>query len=573
MKFICKGLGLVLVTVLVFAAPGAAKPGYGTLSGVVMDPSGTPQMGATVWLISEDAGGRTVSQFLSNQQGAFFTDRLKPGNYAVRVSLAGFLPAMERHIAVAANLTTLLRVQVDSVFASLDTLRRKSDAPVEADDWKWVLRSSTATRTVLQWRDPDADLAINGSPNGAPMDLPASQQPRAMVQLTNGATRLGSAANLPDAPATAISYDQRLGNLGRMLISGQMSYERGASGAFAGDWLPSGSAATGPETVFVMHQSKFGAGALTFQEMRFDHTERIALGDRLVLRAGAEYLRAGIVTSLAAVHPHAQLDASLASGWTASLLFAANPPSSEWGQSGVLESAIGQLDSLPPVLFSGGRPVLEGGAHEDFSVKHKLTDHSRIEIAAFHDAVRHEAIFGSGPAASPDFVQDAFSSAFLYDGGSSSSWGTRAAYRQKINGNLEFAALYAWAGALSPTGELDASAPDLRNSIATRNHHSVAARLSGKLPRCGTEFSASYKWIAGTTLSRMDAYGEAANQIDPNLHLSVRQPLPGLNGHWEALADFSNLLAQGYVTSSGQDSRVAFVPVLRSFRGGVSYQF
>jgi hypothetical protein len=578
MKSIYKALGLALVAVVVFATPGAAKPGYGTLSGVVMDPSGTPQMGATVWLISEDAGGRTVSQFLSNQHGTFFTDHLKPGKYAVRVSLAGFLPAMETHIAVVANLTTLLRVQVDSVFASLDTLRRKSDAPVEADDWKWVLRSSTATRTVLQWRDPDTDFAINGNPgggnpNGIPMDLPVSQQPRALVQLTNGALRLGSAANLPDAPATAISYDQRLGNLGRMLISGQMSYERGASGAFAGVWLPSGSAADGPETVFVMHQSKFGADALTFQEMRFDHTERIALGDRLVLRAGAEYLRAGIATSVAAIHPHAQLDASLASGWTASLLFAANSPSPEWGQTGVLESAIGQLDSLPPVLFSAGRPVLEGGAHEEFSVKHKLTDHSRVEIAAFHDSVRHEAIFGSGPAASPDFVQDSFSSAFLYDGGSSSSWGTRAAYHQRLSGNLEFAALYAWAGALSPTGDLDASAPDLRSSIATRNHHSLAARLSGKLPRCGTQFSASYKWIAGTTLSRMDAFGEAANQIDSNLHLSVRQPLPGSNGRWEALADFSNLLAEGYVTSSGQDSRIAFVPVLRSFRGGVSYQF
>ena len=572
MKLIYKALGWALVTVLVFAAPGAAKPGYGTLSGVVMDSSGTPQMGASVWLISEDAAGRTVSQFLSNQQGIFFTDRLKPGNYAVRVSLAGFLPAMERHVAVAANLTTLLRVQVDSVFASLDTLRRKSDAPVEADDWKWVLRSSAATRTVLHWRDPDADFAMNGDPNGTQMDRPVSQQTRAMVQLTNGALRPGSAANLPDAPATAISYDQRLGNMGRMLISGQLSYERGASGAFAGVWLPSGSV-EGPETVFVMHQSKFGADALTFQEMRFDHTERIALGDRLALRAGAEYLRAGIVTSVTAIHPHAQLGATLASGWMASLLFAANPPSAEWGQTGVLESAIGQLDSLPPVLFSSGRPVLEGGAHEEFSVKHKLTEHSKVEIAAFHDSARHEAIFGSGPAASPDFVQDAFSSAFLYDGGSSSSWGTRAAYRQKINSNLEFAALYAWAGALSPTGELDASAPDLRDSIATRNHHSVAARLSGKLPRSGTQFSASYKWISGTTLSRMDAFGEAANQIDPNLHLSVRQPLPGSNGRWEALADFSNILAQGYVTSSGQDSRIAFVPVLRSFRGGVSFQF
>jgi hypothetical protein len=574
MKLIYKALGWAMIAVAVGGAPAAAKPEYGTLSGVVMDSTGTPQMGATVWLISEDAAGRTVSQFLSNQQGAFFTDRLKPGNYAVRVLLAGFLPAMEHHVAVVANLTTLLHVQVDSVFASLDTLRRKSDSTVEPDDWKWVLRSSTATRTVLQWRDPDADFEAGAAnTNGIPADRPVSQQPRTLVQLTNGALRPGSAANLPDAPATAISYDQRLGNMGRMLISGQMSYERGASGAFADVWLPTGSAETGPETVFVMHQSKFGAGALTFQEMRFDHTERIALSDRLALRAGAEYLRAGIVTSVAAVHPHAQLDAILAPSWMASFSFAANPPSAEWGQTGILESAIGQLDSLPPVLFSNGRAVLEGGAHEEFALKHKLNERSRIELAAFHDSARHEAVFGSGPASSPDFVQDSFSSAFLYDGGSSNSWGTRAAFHQKLTGNLEFAALYAWAGSLSPTGALDASSPDLRSSIATRNHHSVAARVSGKLPRSGTQFSASYKWISGTTLSRMDAYGEAANQIDPNLHVSVRQALPGLNGRWEALADFSNILAQGYVTSSGQDSRIAFVPVLRSFRGGVSFQF
>jgi hypothetical protein len=39
------------------------------------------------------------------------------------------------------------------------------------------------------------------------------------------------------------------------------------------------------------------------------------------------------------------------------------------------------------------------------------------------------------------------------------------------------------------------------------------------------------------------------------------------------LADFSNILAQGYVTVNGQDSRMMLVPILRSFRGGVSFQF
>src|SRR5215469_7162240 len=113
-------LGWVMVAALACAAPTWANQGqgFGTISGVVLDTSGTPQMGARVWLMSEDAGGRIVQQILSNQYGAFFTDHLKPGKYSVRVSMAGFLPAMQAHIAVMSNLTTLLRVQVGTVFSS-----------------------------------------------------------------------------------------------------------------------------------------------------------------------------------------------------------------------------------------------------------------------------------------------------------------------------------------------------------------------------------------------------------------------------------------------------------------------
>jgi hypothetical protein len=122
---------------------------------------------------------------------------------------------------------------------------------------------------------------------------------------------------------------------------------------------------------------------------------------------------------------------------------------------------------------------------------------------------------------------------------------------------------------------LNTTAADLRDSFATRSHHSLAARVSGKVPHAGTQFAASYMWISGATLSRLDAFGQAAYQMDPNLHLSVRQPLPGLGsgGRWVALADFGNLLAQGYMPVNGRDSRIMLVPVLRSFRGGVSFQF
>ena len=569
MKSFYRTLGWVIGIVLVLVPSAFAKPGYGTISGVVLDSSETPQMGANVWLISEEAGGRTVAQIFSNQHGAFFTDHLKPGEYAVRVSVVGFLPAMERHIAVMSNLTTLLRVQVETVFSSLDTLHRKSDAPAEHDDWKWVLRSSAATRTILQWDDTGNEIASNAQGS----DLPNAQRPRALVQATNGALRPGYVSNFPNTPGTAVSYDQQIGELGHMLVAGQMGYDRGASGSFASVWLPSGTAGTGPETIFVWNQSKFGAEGMEFRGMRIDHTEQFELGDRFLLRAGAEYLRAGIISSVSSLRPHAQLNAKLATNLTASLILAANPPSEQWGRIGALESAIDELDSLPPVLFRNGSPVLEGGWHQEVSVKRKMGSQSNLEIAAFHDSSRDQAIFGTGATANPEFVQNAFSPAFLYDGGNSSSWGTRAAYCRKISYNLEVAAIYAWAGALSPEGELNTTAPDLRDSFTTRYHHSVAARISGKISQSGTQFSASYKWISGTALSRMDQFGEAAYEMDPNLHLSIRQPLPGFNGRWEALADFSNLLAQGYVTVNGQDSRMMLAPVLRSFRGGVSFQF
>ncbi len=569
MRSICKALGWVTVLLVALAVSASAKPGYGTLSGVVLDPAGLPQMGASVWLISEDAGGRVISQLLTRQDGAFSTDHLKPGRYAVRVSLAGYLPAMERHIAVMADLTTLLRVQVDSLFSSLDTLRKNSDAPAETDDWKWVLRSSAATRPILQWRDGDASIA--SASVGA--DLPRVDHPRGLVQVTNGSLHPWSPSNLPDAPSTTVSYDQQLGVMGRVLLAGQMSVERGASGAFASVWLPAGSPDRGPEAVFVMHQTRVGPDGLMFQGLRFDNTQRFAFGDHLALRAGAEFLRAGMISSTTALRPHGELDAVFSPDWTASMVVAADPLSTESAQVDALQSAIEDLDSLPPVVFRNGGPVLEGDWHEEISIRRKLTSRSSLEAAGFHDAARHQAIFGSGTGASPDFMQDPFSSAFLYDGGSTSSWGTRLAYRDKLSDNVEVAAIYAWAGALSPSGDANAAPAELRDTFVTRNHHSVSARISAKVPRTGTLVQTSYKWISGTTLSRLDTFGEAAYQVDPNLNLSIRQPLPGLNGRWEALADFSNLLAQGYVSVNAQDSRLLLAPILRSFRGGVSFQF
>jgi len=55
-------------------------------------------------------------------------------------------------VRINANLTTLVRIEMESMFASLDQLRRQPTAKAaDADDWKWVLRSASGMRPVLQW--------------------------------------------------------------------------------------------------------------------------------------------------------------------------------------------------------------------------------------------------------------------------------------------------------------------------------------------------------------------------------------------------------------------------------------
>ena len=69
-------------------------------------------------------------------------------------------------------------------------------------------------------------------------------------------------------------------------------------------------------------------------------------------------------------------------------------------------------------------------------------------------------------------------------------------------------------------------------------------------------------------------YGEALYQLDPYLHVGLRQPLPRFGlGRWEAVADCDNLLAQGNISLITRDGLTNLTPAFRSFRGGLNVQF
>ena len=566
-------LALACVSISANAANSQSKSASGKLAGMVHDTSGTPQMGATVEIVPEAALKAASVGLLTNTQGAFRGDHLDPGLYTVRVTLAGFLPTIQQHVRISAHLTTVVRVELESMFASLDQLRHQpATANVESDDWKWVLRSASITRPVLQWSEDESASATNISSESKAI------RPRARLEFTDGARRPGSSSNLPSSPATAFAYDQKLGGAARLVVAGQMNYESQVSGGgIATVWLPTGSLALGPHSALVLRESKLGPDGPTFRGVRMEQGGALALGDHALLKYGAEYVLVGMLKSATSVRPRLELRTDTVGGWRSAVIFAEEPgaptplEADERENGAELAAALDELDSFPTMLLRDGRPVLEGGWHEEISAEHKLGSRGSVQVAGFHDDNRHVAVFGRGnDLPSQDYFQDYFSNGFAYDGGSSGSWGMRLAIRERLSDNTEVTAVYAYAGALSPS-EVTGSTRDM---LRTGMYNSLGANISTKLPKVRTKVNAGYKWVSGDVVSRVDAYGESQFQTEPFLHVGVRQALPKFApGHWEAIANCDNLFAQGYVTVNTQDGHAVLVPAFRTFRGGVSVQF
>jgi len=98
--------------------------------------------------------------------------------------------------------------------------------------------------------------------------------------------------------------------------------------------------------------------------------------------------------------------------------------------------------------------------------------------------------------------------------------------------------------------------------------------LSGTTTHTHTRWIASYRWINGPAVTPVDMFNSSAGESDPFLNIFIRQPIPCLGNHMEALIDIRNLLAQGYIPLLGQDGHTVYlVDSARSIRGGVSFSF
>ncbi|MGH9572372.1 MAG: carboxypeptidase-like regulatory domain-containing protein [Candidatus Acidiferrales bacterium] len=563
-------LTLLACFVCLIAVPAECAPNGGKITGVVVDASGTPQMGATVVISPEKLLTGSAMKLHTNGRGDFASEALPSGLYSVQVTLAGFLPTIEQHIEVSGSHATLLQVVMGSVFSSLGQLRQQPEQRGAADDWVWVLRSTADGRSVLRWDDsPNVALARAGIGEDA-----GQKDGRGLVEVSSGGQNPTSVANSPVAPGTEFAYDVPMGGQARFLLAGQFSYlnQQSATG-IAAEWLPTGDSRTGPVTTLVVRQSEFGPGGPVFRGMRMSHDGELLVGDRVSVRYGGEYVYAGFGSGTSALRPRAEVALELSPDWQLSMIVATHPWQDALGDStDALQSAVNTFDAFPTLMVRRGKPVFENGVHEEVAVRHSIGDDAELTAAIFHDQSSHTAVMGVGSAPSSDFVQGFFGDAFAYDGGGTSSEGTRIAYQQRIAPGLTSTVIYDYSGALVADDLL--AGHRLRDQFVTKYRHSVATRMAAKMPGTHTSVVVGYKWLSGRIVSQQDSFGEAMYGVDPYLTIGLRQPLPNfLPGHMVVQADMGNILSQGGTAVTARGQYVLLVPAYRYFRGGLSFQF
>ena len=155
-------------------------------------------------------------------------------------------------------------------------------AGVEADDWKWVLRSASSVRPVL---------AVGRTRIlWAPLIVDSESVPARVGAGSLGIYGRRSPAWLrlpifPPVQPPPLPTISNLANTSRLVLAGQMSYEGDSpAGGIATVWLPSGSLGAGPHTALVLRESKLGPVGPTFRGVRIDQGGAMVFGTRAVLR-------------------------------------------------------------------------------------------------------------------------------------------------------------------------------------------------------------------------------------------------------------------------------------------------
>jgi Carboxypeptidase regulatory-like domain len=544
------------------ALPALAAEQPGAISGYVRNASGAPQMGAVVEILGSAHRSFTV---FTDAAGYYTASGLLPGLYTLKVTAPSFLPALREKVGLRPGGSLNINVTLSTLLGvmQLGPIRSIPDD----DDWKWTLRS-VANRPILRvFDDPNATAVSEAEKQSHDMKGTVS------FLAGSAAGGYGTGSDM----STSFTLERSIFSDGRLAFSGNVGYGSALPAAVVrtsySHRMANGST---PVIGLTMHRFSPSDPSLhnaALQALALSAADDMTIGDVLEFKFGSELQTVQFLGHLNAFRPYGTADLHVSPNTVVEYSYTTSRPDLR-SEKGFDSEPADLSESNPRVSMLGFETRIENAHHQEVSVSHRIGKNN-IQLAAFSDRVTDPALTGTGEvtAAGGFLLPDVSSGTFSYAGPDLNTKGLRVVLQRKFSADLTATVDYAMGGVLD-LSRTDVPLDKAQQWISTQRRHAVAAKLSGKVPRTQTSWIASYRWINGSAITPVDMFNSSAGQSDPFLNVFIRQPIPLLGGHMEALIDIRNLLAQGYIPVLGQDGQTVYlVDSARSIRGGFAFNF
>jgi len=583
----------MLAGVLCLLAPGAASAIEpvklsGSIAGVVNDSRGVPQMGATVIVYNRQ--DRQVGKILSDQNGEFHLAGLFPSIYSLRVTLASFVPAVRKDIAVEAGRLSRLHVSLNTLFSSiqLDYPNLESGSLI-SDDWKWVLRSASDVRPVMRFRE---------DPVGAGQIPPVTvfADTRGILRFSAGDGQVvANAANEADL-GTAFALETSLYGNSLLQLSGNFGYgsQTGVPAAAFRTSYSHELAGGKPVVSVTMRQlylpERMGlvlagtdAGIPILRTVSASVDNHTQVTDNVSVQYGSQVDMVSFLDHFTYLSPYARLSWAVDDATDVEIDYSSGNARPEMADTGVDDAELRQdlntLGMFPRLSLADGRTRLQRAEEYEVAVARKMGSRA-VRLSAYREALGDAAIAMVMPAGffmAGNIVPDLFSNTSVFNAGNFDMAGLDAAFTQNLGEHVSASMSYGNEGALTAWHEeLVSNSPDeLRSMIHAGRRQAVTARLAMTVPHSGTHLIASYQIALGDARWVMagNPYSMQPLRSLPGLNVGLRQPIPGLGKRVEATAELRNILAQGYLGINTSGGQLLLVDNPRSVRGGLAFIF
>lgn len=587
---------LVLAGMVCLANPAAqaATPVKlsGAITGFVTDPGGVPQMGAAVFLFNRQE--RQFERAITDERGVFRFLGLSPDTYSVKVTLASFVPALKKGILVQPGMASVLNVNLNTLFSSIQFAYPPIDSgTLMTDEWKWALRSAGATRPVLRFNGDALARGASSSHHTA-----VFSDTRGVFKVSAGEGSLASGvANEADL-GTAFALATSLYGNNMLQVSGNVGYGS-QTGVPTAAFRTSYSRSLGggsPEVSVTMRQlylpGRLGAAlggnesALPMlRSMSASFDDRAKLTDELSVQYGFTLNSVTFLDHLNYASPYVRMIYALGDAGDVEFAYTsgdARPDLAGKATDTDMQQQLNSLGMFPRISVRDGRPRIQRGENFELTYSRKLGSRT-WQVSAYRENVSNASLSIVAPAgmySSGDILPDLFTGTSTFNAGDFRTSGYTAAVTQSIGANVTAMLIYGSTGGLTADNrEIVSNSPDeLRSMIRSGRRKAATMRLTAVSPWTGTHLIASYqvtgdhRWASPGNL-----YSTGTVRPMPGLNLYLRQPIPRiplLPWRMEATADLRNMLAQGYLPlgiAGGQTLTLVETP--RSFRGGLSFIF